>query len=80
MANVTFIARRHPVVAERKPRPSAGVFISAAIAKGLHAMAEQASALTRVSWLIYPHLPGTGCPGSRKTDRARMADDRMSEV
>ena len=68
-----------PVVAERKPRPCAGVFISAAIAKGLHAMAEQASALACGSWLIYTHLPGTGCPGSRKTDRARMADDRMSE-
>lgn len=42
-------------------------------------MAEQASDLACCSWLIYTHLPGTGCPGSRKTDRARMADDRMSE-
>ena len=73
-----FVARRHPV-ARRNPDPGAGVFISAAMAKGLHAEAEWASALPAGSRLIYTQLPGTGCPGSRKTDRARMADDRMSE-
>lgn len=47
--------------------------------KGLHAEAQRTSPLESACWLIYTHLPGTGCPESRKTDRARTANDRMSE-
>ena len=49
------------------------------MAKGLHAEAQRTSPAASVGWLIYSHLPGTGCPESRKTDRARKANDRMSE-
>jgi len=42
-----------------------GFFMAVAMAKGLQGEAPWASPLAYGSWLIYTHLPGTGCPGSR---------------